>query len=76
LLALPLTVVAQVWIREILIKDILNQWDTSPKMLVAIDSAIQEEYESIGVTENRQEKLPENKPDIPHPAENDAPDHQ
>lgn len=30
LLALPLTVVAQVWLKEVLIKDILDQWKTSP----------------------------------------------
>ncbi len=76
LLALPLTVVAQVWIREALIKDILNQWSASPKTLAAIDSAIHEKHESIGVTENRQKKLPEQKPNIPDNAENDAPEHQ
>jgi predicted PurR-regulated permease PerM len=77
LLALPLTVVAQVWIREALIKDILNQWSASPKTLAAIDSAIHETQDSIGVTESLPEKyLPEQKPDIPDPAENDAPEHQ
>jgi hypothetical protein len=77
LLALPLTVVAQVWIREALIKDILNQWSASPKTLAAIDSAIQEKQDSIGVTESLPEKyLPEQKPDIPAPAENDDPEHQ
>lgn len=59
LLALPLTVVAQVWVREVLIKDILNQWDTSPRNLAAIDTAIHEEYEAIGVKEIRQQSLPE-----------------
>ena len=76
LLALPLTVVAQVWIREALIKDILNQWSASPKTLAAIDSAIHEEYESIEVAESRPEKLPEHKPDIPDNVENDAPENQ
>ena len=76
LLALPLTVVAQVWIREALIKDILNQWSASPKTLAAIDSALHEEYESIEVAESRPEKLPEHKPDIPDPVENEAPDNQ
>jgi predicted PurR-regulated permease PerM len=76
LLALPLTVVAQVWIREALIKDILNQWSASPKTLAAIDSAIHEEYESIEVAESRAEKLPEHKPDIPDNVENDAPENQ
>jgi len=76
LLALPLTVVAQVWIREALIKDILNQWSASPKTLAAIDSAIHEKQDS-GVTESLPEKyLPEQKPDIPERAENDAPEHQ
>ncbi|MEG3955542.1 AI-2E family transporter [Microcoleus sp. herbarium2] len=77
LLALPLTVVAQVWIREALIKDILNQWSASPKTLAAIDSAIHEKEDSIGVTESLPEKyLPEQKPDIPDPAEDDHPEHQ
>jgi predicted PurR-regulated permease PerM len=76
LLALPLTVVAQVWIREALIKDILNQWSASPKTLAAIDSAIHTEYESIEVTESRPEKLPGQKPDIPDNLENDAPENQ
>ncbi|MBE9095314.1 AI-2E family transporter [Tychonema sp. LEGE 07203] len=71
LLALPLTVVAQVWIREVLIKDILNQWDANPKTLAAIDSAIDEEYESLGVKNHKSESLPEPKSDIPDPAEND-----
>jgi len=71
LLALPLTVVAQVWIREVLIKDILNHWDANPKTLAAIDSAIHEEYESLGVKHHRQESLPEQKTDIADPAEND-----
>ncbi len=59
LLALPLTVVAQVWIREVLIKDILNQWHTSPRNLAAIDTAIHEEYEAIGVTHSQPESKPE-----------------
>jgi hypothetical protein len=29
LLALPLTVVAQVWLQEILVKDVLDQWQTT-----------------------------------------------
>lgn len=66
LLALPLTVVAQVWIREALIKDILNQWHTSPQNLAAIDTAIDEEYEAIGVTHSQPESLSEQKTDIPN----------
>lgn len=66
LLALPLTVVAQVWIREVLIKDILNQWQTSPTKLAAINSAIEEEYQSIGVIHSQPESLPEQKTDIPN----------
>lgn len=66
LLALPLTVVAQVWIREVLIKDILNQWHTSPKKLAAIDSAIEEEYQAIGIIHSQPESLPEQKTDIPN----------
>ncbi|MEG4215407.1 AI-2E family transporter [Microcoleus sp. Pol14C6] len=77
LLALPLTVVAQVWIREALIKDILNQWSASPKTLAAIDSAIHEKHEYIGVVESLQEKyLPEPKPDIPDHAENEDTENQ
>lgn len=70
LLALPLTVVAQVWIREALIKDILNQWHASPRNLAAIDTAIHEEYEAIGVTQDKPESLPEQKTDIPEDLEN------
>lgn len=66
LLALPLTVVAQVWIREVLIKDILNQWHTSPTKLAAINSAIEEEYKAIGITHSKPESLPEQKTDIPN----------
>ncbi|HEY9852031.1 MAG TPA: AI-2E family transporter [Leptolyngbyaceae cyanobacterium] len=29
LLALPIVVVAQVWLRELLVKDVLNEWDES-----------------------------------------------
>ncbi|NJS13132.1 MAG: AI-2E family transporter [Microcoleus sp. CSU_2_2] len=76
LLALPLTVVAQVWIREVLIKDILNQWHTNPRNLAAIDSAIHEEYESIGIKHSQPESLPEPKIDIPDRAENDTPENQ
>ncbi|MDQ2096121.1 MAG: AI-2E family transporter [Tychonema bourrellyi B0820] len=64
LLALPLTVVAQVWIREVLIKDILNQWHTNPRNLAAIDTAIYEEYEAIGVTQSQPESDPEHKSEI------------
>lgn len=66
LLALPLTVVAQVWIREVLIKDILNQWHTSPTKLAAINSAIEEEYKAIGITHSKPESLPGQKTDIPN----------
>jgi predicted PurR-regulated permease PerM len=76
LLALPLTVVAQVWIREVLIKDILNQWDTNPRNLAAIDSAIHEEYEAIGVTQSQPESKPEHKPEIPNNTEIDDPENQ
>jgi predicted PurR-regulated permease PerM len=72
LLALPLTVVAQVWIREALIKDILNQWHTSPRNLAAIDSAIHEEYEAIGVTQSQPEIQPEPKPEIPNNTDDSA----
>jgi len=70
LLALPLTVVAQVWVREVLIKDILNQWHTNPRSLVAIDTAIHEEYEAIGVTHSPLESKPEPKPKISNNTDN------
>ncbi|NET04378.1 MAG: AI-2E family transporter [Symploca sp. SIO2B6] len=35
-LALPLTVVAQVWLKEVLIKDILDQWHVSPRQDVKL----------------------------------------
>ena len=72
LLALPLTVVAQVWIREVLIKDILNQWHTSPRNLAAIDTAINEEYEAIGVTQSQPESKPELKPEISNNTDDSA----
>ncbi|MEZ2280408.1 MAG: AI-2E family transporter [Microcoleus sp.] len=72
LLALPLTVVAQVWIREVLIKDILNQWHTSPTKLAAINSAIHEEYESIGVTQSPPESKPEHKSESPDRTDDSA----
>ncbi|MEZ2229069.1 MAG: AI-2E family transporter [Microcoleus sp.] len=72
LLALPLTVVAQVWIREVLIKDILNQWHTSPTKLAAINSAIEEEYESIGVTQSPPESKPEHKSESPDRTDDSA----
>ena len=70
LLALPLTVVAQVWVREVLIKDILNQWHTNPRSLVAIDTAIHEEYEARGVTHSPPESKPEPKPKISNNTDN------
>lgn len=70
LLALPLTVVAQVWVREVLIKDILNQWHTNPRSLVAIDTAIHEEYEAIVVTQSPPESKPEPKPKISNNTDN------
>ena len=76
LLALPLTVVAQVWVREVLIKDILNHWQANPKTVAAIDSAIDEEYESIGIKNNQLESLPESKTEHPDDAENQSPEHQ
>jgi predicted PurR-regulated permease PerM len=76
LLALPLTVVAQVCVREVLIKDILNHWEANPKTLAAIDSAIHEEYESIGIKNTQQESLPEPKTDIPDDGGNENPEHQ
>ena len=70
LLALPLTVVAQVWIREVLIKDILNQWHTNPRNLAAIDSAIHEEYEAMGVTHSQPESMSKPKSETPNNTEN------
>ncbi len=72
LLALPLTVVAKVWVREVLIKDILNQWDTNPRKLAAIDTAIHEEYEVTGVTHSQPKSKPEHKPEIPNNTDDSA----
>ncbi len=72
LLALPLTVVAQVWIREVLIKDILNQWHTNPRNLAAIDTAIHEEYEAIGVTQSPPESKPKHKLESPDHTDDSA----
>ncbi|MGA1475836.1 MAG: AI-2E family transporter, partial [Prochlorothrix sp.] len=33
ILALPLAVVAKVWIQELLVRDILDSWDRSPNLL-------------------------------------------
>jgi predicted PurR-regulated permease PerM len=44
LLALPLTVVGQVWVQEVLVKDVLDQWDTQQKNeteLVVVSDSIQ-----------------------------------
>ncbi|NEO22038.1 MAG: AI-2E family transporter [Moorea sp. SIO4A1] len=49
LLALPLTVVAQVWLKEVLIKDILDQWKTSP--ISIRDTQTSTETVAIGVRE-------------------------
>jgi len=76
LLALPLTVVAQVWVREVLIKDILNQWQATPRKLAALDTAIHEEYESIGVTHSKPESLPEKNLEIPNNTESHNPENQ
>ncbi|MGL5063355.1 MAG: AI-2E family transporter [Microcoleus sp.] len=73
LLALPLTVVVQVWVREALIKDILNHWEANPKTVAAIDSAIHEEYEAIGVKYSQPDSLAAPKTDTTDDAENDSP---
>ncbi|TAG91998.1 MAG: AI-2E family transporter [Oscillatoriales cyanobacterium] len=72
LLALPLTVVAQVWIREALIKDILDQWHINPRSLAAIDTAIYEEYEAIGVTQSPPESKPKHKSESPDNTDDSA----
>jgi predicted PurR-regulated permease PerM len=33
LLALPLVIVGQIWIKEVLVKDVLDRWDAPPKKL-------------------------------------------
>lgn len=38
-LALPLTVVAQVWLKEVLIKDVLDQWHVNPRQDLKLASA-------------------------------------
>jgi predicted PurR-regulated permease PerM len=53
LLALPLTVVGQVWIKEALIKDILDQWHQEPKKQteLVIVSDFPETTESLETTD-------------------------
>ncbi len=54
LLALPLTVVGQVWLKEVIIKDILDQWhfhhEIRPELVVVSDTA-PEAKEVLGATE-------------------------
>jgi len=38
LLALPLTVVGQIWLRRVLLEDILDRWSTPPQRLIPKDS--------------------------------------
>ncbi|MDP5016525.1 MAG: AI-2E family transporter, partial [Dolichospermum sp.] len=44
-LALPLTVVAKIWVQEVLIKDVLDQWDhhekNNPELVIV------EEYRDV-----------------------------
>jgi hypothetical protein len=50
LLALPLTVVAQIWLKEVLIKDVLDQWRDRPRVK-ADPAGINESSETGGATE-------------------------
>ncbi|HEY9694853.1 MAG TPA: AI-2E family transporter [Oculatellaceae cyanobacterium] len=55
LLALPLTVVGQVWVQEVLVKDILDQWNTEQKnqteLVVVSDSVKHDERRETTDTE-------------------------
>lgn len=52
LLALPLTVVGQIWLKEVLIKDVLDQWHDRPKGK-ADTGASNESAEPDGATESQ-----------------------
>ena len=51
LLALPLTVVGQVWLKEVIVKDILDQWhhnnENQTELVIVSDSSPAEESEDI-----------------------------
>ncbi|AFZ12141.1 protein of unknown function UPF0118 [Crinalium epipsammum PCC 9333] len=55
LLALPLTVVGQVWVQEVLVKDVLDQWNTKQEnereLVVVSDSLQPDEFRETTDTE-------------------------
>nr|WP_242057068.1 AI-2E family transporter [Planktothrix sp. FACHB-1355] len=60
ILALPLTVVGQVWVREVLIKDILDVWHSDRQL--AFESAGIAESESAAEADRQAPVLPEDSP--------------
>ena len=46
-LALPLTVVGQIWFKEVIIKDILDEWNSPPKRLRTLEEVGGRSQESI-----------------------------
>lgn len=61
-LALPLTVVAQVWLQEILIKDVLDQWDKRDKLAerIANNQINADETDSYLIDSNSPDVISEN----------------
>ena len=54
-LALPLTVVAKIWLQEVLIKDVLDQWDTHAKTEAELIVVAEETTELIVVSDDSQQ---------------------
>ena len=63
-LALPLTVVAKIWVQEIVIKDVLDQWNIKPKTqaecVIVADNVKINTSEETAVIENEQSIEDEN----------------
>lgn len=62
ILALPITVVLQVWLKEVLIKDVLDKWDkkVDRETEIVVVKNQPETYEGEEVTVNVDEEAPEN----------------
>lgn len=60
ILALPLTVVGQVWVREVLVKDILDQWEKDRKSKLA--KRIRRDFKDARETESSTPLLAEGTP--------------
>lgn len=62
LLAIPLTVIGQVWLKEAVIKDILDKWDNKKQMAIELGAThdLLTTTESVQKTSDSSEKKPEN----------------